>query len=279
MSIRLPISAFTHAPRGRDPHARPPRPRGMRRRQYAALVKALGFDRRRRTPTVRRFLRDFLGALRAWWRARWPWFTLLTILFVAAGTAMAAATAVSRLQVRVVTGALELSAGSVLELRIYEAGRPVRHLALAHGEAWAPDSTRLIPLSLTEPLDPRSVSRFALYYRAASPLTPPWELVEAEVDLSPGREPPQRLLDETLSGTIAGEGELATAERDAADMTCAGDSDCDDHRSCNGREHCAPHSAGADARGCVKGLPMVCPVNEVCAEGRGCVGTAAIGAK
>jgi hypothetical protein len=280
LSGRHPFGRLSD-PCARDPHTRPPRPRGMRRRHYAALVKALAFDRRQRTPTVRQFLDDFLGAPRAWWRARWPWLVLLAMFCVAAATATAtaAATAVSRLQVRVVTGALELSAGSVLELRIYEAGRPVRHLPLAHGEAWARDSTRLIPLSLTEPLDPRSVSRFALYYRAASPLTPPWEVVEAEVDLSTGREPPQRLLDATLSGTMTGEGELATPERDASAMTCGSDADCDDHRSCNGRERCAPHSAGADARGCVKGQPLVCPVNEVCAEGRGCVGTAALGAQ
>ncbi len=204
-----------------------------------------------------------------------PWFACcLLLLCLAAHTGGAAA--VSRIQVRVVTGALELSAGSVLELRIYEAGRPVRQLALAHGEAWPRGSTRLIPLSLSEPLDPRDVYRFALYYRAASPLTPPWEVVAADVDLSPGRDPPQRLLNATLAGTIAGQGELGSEERDAAAMTCTSDADCDDHRSCNGRERCAPRSAGADARGCVKGAPMVCPVNEVCSEGRGCLGTTAL---
>lgn len=203
---------------------------------------------------------------------------LLVNVMLAAATAMAAPP-VSQLQVRVVTGALELSAGSVLELRIYEAGKPVRHFALAHGEAWPRDSTRLIPLSLTEPLDPRSVSRFALYYRAASPLTPPWEVAAADVDLSPGGEHAQRLLNTTLSGTIARQGELATDERDAASMTCATDADCDDHRNCNGHERCAPRGAGADARGCVKGQPVVCPVNEVCSETRGCLGPGAIAPK
>jgi hypothetical protein len=183
---------------------------------------------------------------------------------------------VSHLQVRLVTGALELTPGSVLELRIYEAGKPVRRLALTHGEAWPRDSTRIIPLSLAEPLDPRAVSRFGLYYRAASPLTPPWEVVAADVDLSPGGERPQLLLDATLSGTIAHEGELATEERDAASMACGSDADCDDHRSCNGHERCAPHAAGADARGCVKGVPVACPVNQVCSESRGCIGTPAI---
>ena len=28
-----------------------------------------------------------------------------------------------------------------------------------------------------------------------------------------------------------------------------------------------------DARGCVKGTPVVCPVNQVCGEGVGCHGT------
>jgi len=208
-----------------------------------------------------------------------PCWLMLLLLSLSAGTTPAAALVVSQVQVRVVTGALELSAGSVLELRIYEAGRPVRHLPLAHGESWPRDSTRLIPLSLTEPLDPRDVYRFALYYRAASPLTPPWDVVAADVDLSPGQDPPQRLLDATLSGTIAGQGELGSEGRDAAAMTCRDDADCDDHRSCNGLERCAPRSAGADARGCIKGVPVVCPVNQVCNEGRGCLGTSALAPK
>jgi hypothetical protein len=204
--------------------------------------------------------------------------TVATAAFVAttASAATVPAAPVSRLQVRVATGALELSAGSVLELRIYEAGRPVRHLALAHGEAWPRDSTRVIPVALAEPLDPRAVSRFSLYYRAASPLTPPWEIVAADVEVMPAGGQPARLLNATLSGTIAREGELATEDRDARSMACISDADCDDRRSCNGRERCAPRSAGADARGCVKGEPLVCPVNEVCTEARGCVGPSAI---
>jgi hypothetical protein len=203
----------------------------------------------------------------------------LLLFMLTAGAAAVGAAPVSRLQVRVVTGALELSAGSVLELRIYEAGKPVRHFALAHGETWPRDSTRLIPLSLADPLDPRAVSRFALYYRAASPLTPPWEVVAADVDLAPGGAPPQKLLNATLSGTIARQGELATEERDPATMSCVTDTDCDDHRSCNGHERCAPRSAGADARGCVKGQPLVCPVNEVCTEQHGCLGAQALAPK
>ncbi len=201
------------------------------------------------------------------------WFILVALLI---GGRPLLAAPISHLQVRVVTGALELTPGSVLELRIYEAGKPVRRLTLTHGEAWPRDSTRIISLSLAEPLDPRAVSRFGLYYRAASPLTPPWEVVAADVELSPGSEPPQRLLDATLAGTIAHEGELATEERDPASMACASDADCDDHRTCNGRERCAPHASGADARGCVKGVPVACPVNQICSETRGCIGTPSI---
>jgi len=145
-------------------------------------------------------------------------------------------------------------------------------LPLAHGEAWPRDSTRVIPVTLTEALDPRTVLRFGLYYRAASPLTPGWEVVAADVELPSGHDSQQLLLNATLSGVISQQGELATEERDAGSMTCATDADCDDHRSCDGRERCAPRSADADARGCVKGSPMVCPVNQVCSEDRGCRG-------
>jgi hypothetical protein len=179
---------------------------------------------------------------------------------------------VSQVQVRIVTGIADLSAGSYLELRIYETGKPVRRLPLTHGEAWPRDSTRVIPLTLNEALDPRDVQRFSLYYRAASPLAAPWEVVAADVDLSAGRDPQQLLLNATLSGEIAGQGEIATLDRDASSMVCTTDADCDDHKSCNGRELCAPHTAGADARGCVSGSPVVCPVNQICSEGRGCVG-------
>jgi hypothetical protein len=196
-----------------------------------------------------------------------------------AGTLCAAnahAVPVSHLEVRVVTGAQELTAGSDLELRIYEAGKNVRRLPLVHGESWAADSTHLIPVKLSDTLDPRDVVRFALYYRAGSPLAPAWEVVAADVELPSGQETPQLLLNTTLSGVIARQGELATVERELAAMACSTDADCDDHRSCNGRERCAPHTAGADARGCVKGSPVVCPVNQVCGEGVGCHGTDAL---
>jgi hypothetical protein len=187
--------------------------------------------------------------------------------------AVVEAVPVNHIQVRIVTGFTDLSAGSYLELRIYEAGKQVRRLPLTHGEAWPRDSTRVIPLTLSEALDPRSVQRFSLYYRAASPLAPPWEVVAADVDLSAGREPQQLLLNATLSGEIAKQGELATVDREANAMVCTTDSDCDDHKACNGKERCAPGTQGADARGCVSGSPMVCPVNQICTEGRGCVGT------
>jgi hypothetical protein len=196
----------------------------------------------------------------------------LIAFFLMLSSAASYAVPVSHIQVRIVTGMADLSAGSYLELRIYETGKAVKRVALTHGEAWPRDSTRVIPLTLNEAIDPRNVQRFSLYYRAASPLSPPWEVIAADVDLSAGREPQQLLLDTTLSGEIARQGELATLDRDAGTMTCMTDSDCDDQKACNGRERCAPRSPGADSRGCVNGSPMVCPVNQICAEGRGCVG-------
>jgi hypothetical protein len=202
---------------------------------------------------------------------KWP-VVLLLSLCGAATQAMP----VNHIQVRIVTGLTDLSAGSYLELRIYETGKQVRRLPLTHGEAWPRDSTRVIPLSLSEALDPRTVHRFSLYYRAASPLAPPWEVVAADVDLSAGSEPQQLLLNATLSGQIARQGELASMDRDASAMVCMTDSDCDDHKTCNGQERCAPNTPGADARGCVSGSPLVCPVNQVCSEGRGCVGAGSL---
>jgi hypothetical protein len=201
-----------------------------------------------------------------------PWALCMAMLWP---SPPARATPVSRLQVRILSGN-ELPAGSDLELRIYEVGKPVRRFTLVHGEAWLPDSTHLIPLNLGDALEPRNVLRYSLYYRAASPLSPAWEILAAAVELPAGRdlaaESPPLLLDATLSGVIARQGELATVERDAASMACGSDADCDDRRSCNGRERCAPRSPGADARGCVKGTPVECPVNQVCGEGVGCHG-------
>jgi hypothetical protein len=200
-------------------------------------------------------------------RSAWP-ILIAGIL----GAAVAAAIPVSRLEVHIVTGAEELSAGSSLELRIYEAGKSVRRLPLVNGEAWPRDSTHVIPVKLSDPLDPRNVVRFSLYYRSASPLSTGLEIVAADVELPSGKQSPERLLDTTLSGVISRQGELATTDRDESALLCKNDSDCDDKRMCNGRERCAPRSADADARGCVKGTPLVCPVNQVCTEGVGCRG-------
>lgn len=203
-----------------------------------------------------------------------PMSLLLLIAVTFVQYAMAAP--VSRLEVRVTTGGQEMSAGSDLELRIYEAGKNARRLPLVHGEAWLPDSTHLIPIQLSESLDPRNVVRFALYYKAGSPLAPALEVVAADVELPSTSGSPQKLLNATLSGVITRQGELATVDRDQASMICSSDADCDDHKACNGRERCAPRAAGADARGCVKGAPLVCPVNQICGEGVGCHGTDAL---
>ncbi len=200
----------------------------------------------------------------------WP-----ILLLSALCAARAGAIPVSHLEVRVVTGADELSAGSSLELRIYEAGRSVRRVPLVHGEAWPRDSTHIIPVKLSEALDPRNVVRFSLYYRSASPSAPELEIVAADVELPTTKDRPEKLLDATLSGVIARQSELATMDRDQAALACRTDADCDDKRTCNGKERCAPRAAGADARGCVKGTPVVCPVNQVCSEGVGCRGLTA----
>jgi hypothetical protein len=197
----------------------------------------------------------------------WP-----IVLLWSLAAANAGAVPVSRLEVRVVTGAAELTAGSSLELRIYEAGKSVRRLPLVHGEAWPRDSTHIIPVKLSDALDPRNVVRFSLYYRSASPAPSELEIVAADVELPSAKQMPEKLLDATLSGVIAQQGELATMDRDQAALACRSDADCDDKRTCNGQERCAPRAADADARGCVKGSPVACPVNQVCGEGVGCRG-------
>src|SRR5580658_7378674 len=147
-----------------------------------------------------------------------PTFVWPILLLGVLGAASAGAIPVSRLEVRIVTGAQELSAGSSLELRIYEAGKSVRRLPLVHGEAWPRDSTHVIPVKLSDALDPRNVARFSLYYRSASPLSPALEIVSAAVEVPSTRGSPERLLDATLSGVITGQGELATMERDQASL-------------------------------------------------------------
>jgi hypothetical protein len=186
------------------------------------------------------------------------WPILLAWVLGAAGAQAAAP--VSHLEVKIVTGADDMSAGSSLELRIYEAGKGVRRLPLLHGEAWPHDSTHIVPVKLS------------VYYRSASQPPRSFEIAAADVELPSGKEPPELLLGATLSGVITGQGELATVERDQAALACRSDADCDDKRTCNGQERCAPHSPAADARGCIKGTPVVCPVNQVCGEGVGCRG-------
>jgi len=199
----------------------------------------------------------------------------IALLLVLVGIS-AVASPVSQLNVRIVNGALPLRAGSDVELRIYEVGGRVLHLPLTHGEAWAPASTRVIPVVLSEPLDPRLVLRYGIFYRSAELDAASWEIADAAVDLPAGSAATTRLLDTHLSGEITQQGELSTEELSPGSLACVVDADCDDHRSCNGVERCAPHGAGADARGCVKGTPLVCPVNEVCVEKRGCVGMGTI---
>ena len=206
-------------------------------------------------------------------KLRPPSFTVwLLVCSMALGAAVAAAAALSHLSLRIVTGAAELTAGSYVELRIYEVGGRVRHLPLTNGESWPADSTHVIPLNLSEPLDPRTVIRYSLFYRAGNRLAPPWDIVAADVEQLAGAETGDRLAGATLSGIIDREGELSTPERAGSALHCKTDADCDDHRICNGRERCAPQSGDADARGCVKGEPVVCPVNQLCTDAHGCVG-------
>src|SRR5260370_20328750 len=80
----------------------------------------------------------------------WPIALLWALCATSAG-----AIPVSHLEVRVVTGADELSAGSSLELRIYEAGRSARRLPLVHSEAWPRDSTPITSVKLSQAPDPR----------------------------------------------------------------------------------------------------------------------------
>jgi formylglycine-generating enzyme required for sulfatase activity len=66
-------------PSGRDPHSQPPRPPGMRRHQYMALVRALAFDRKKRTSSIRQFLDELLATRRNALMKRWGWFAALAI--------------------------------------------------------------------------------------------------------------------------------------------------------------------------------------------------------
>jgi len=201
-------------------------------------------------------------------------FRRLTVYAALLWAVNVAAAPVQQVELRILIGAEQLSIGSDLELRIYENDGIVRRLPVVHPEPWLPDSTHLIPLKLREVLEPRNVQRFAIYYRPSSALSEAFEIIAADVELPSSDGQPQKLLGMTLSGVIVGQGELATEDRAAAASTCRSDADCDDRRACNGRERCAPDSRQADARGCVGGTPVVCPVNQVCGEGIGCHGIA-----
>jgi hypothetical protein len=194
-----------------------------------------------------------------------------TLLFAASAMAVP----VRQVELRIVIGAEQLTAGSDLELRIYESNGIVHRLSVVHAEPWLPDSTHLIPLKLDQALEPRNVQRFSIYYRPGSAPSAPFEIISADVELPSSDGEARKLLGMTLSGAIARQGELSTEDRTQAGASCSSDADCDDKRACNGKEHCAPHSPGADARGCVRGEPVVCPVNQVCGEGIGCHGIAA----
>jgi hypothetical protein len=182
------------------------------------------------------------------------------------------APAVHRLLVRIATGTEGAPVGSHVELRLREAGRPERRLPLAGGAPWPAGSTRTVPVTLSEPLDPDAVARFSIYFRGPpeAPLAA-WEIASAGVYAlsAEGRESP---LGVTIQGLIRREGEIASAERAASSLTCVTDADCDDGRACNGRERCEPGARNADARGCVAGVPVACPTNQVCMERLGCHG-------
>jgi hypothetical protein len=189
-------------------------------------------------------------------------------VMLCAASAAATGASTTQLQVRIVTGHLNLPAGSSVELRIHENGRPVARYPLTHGEAWPAGSTRVVPITLPEPLDPAAVARFGIYYRPPAANTP-WEIAHAE--LSAVTSSGSQVIGSSLSGAVRAGDELATTDRDGGGV-CRGDADCDDGRMCNGRERCAPGATGADLRGCVAGTPMSCPVNQVCVEGAGCRG-------
>lgn len=195
----------------------------------------------------------------------------LAVAVVAFPPVAQAAADVTKLEVRIVTGDDGASAGGSAELRIREAGRPERRLKLGAGDAWPRGSTRVIPLTLTTPLDPNAVARFGIWFRGAPGPADAWAIASAEVFALRGREK-VRLLNATVDGVIIREGELSTAERAASSLTCVTDVECSDGRTCNGAERCAPGTRGADERGCVRGAPLQCPTNEVCVEGQGCRG-------
>jgi hypothetical protein len=201
-------------------------------------------------------------------------FVLLGSLFagLAAVPPAHAAADVTRLEVRIATGADGAGAGGYVELRLRELGRPERRVPIARGDAWPAGSTRVVPVTLPEPIDADAIARVGVYYRSANPASPDaWEIASAEVFALRGSQR-VRLTTAPIQGVVLREGELGSAERAASSLTCVTDADCDDARLCNGAERCQPGAPGANARGCVRGAPLACPVNQACIEGQGCRG-------
>jgi len=183
------------------------------------------------------------------------------------------APAVHHLVVRIATGSEGAPAGAFVELRLREAGRAERHLPLAGGAPWPAYSTRTVPVTLAEPLDPDAVTRISLYYRAPTGAAPSaWEVASAEVFAS-SADGHERSLGAPFQGLIRSTAEISSAERTASSLMCAADADCDDGLACNGRERCDPGARAADVRGCVAGVPVSCPTNQVCTERYGCRGS------
>jgi hypothetical protein len=179
---------------------------------------------------------------------------------------------VHRLMVRVATGSEGAPAGAYVELRVVELGHAERRLPLAAGAPWPAGSTRTVPVTLSEPLDPDAVARFSVYYRSpANAAAASWEIANASV-YALAADGHEQSLGAPIQGLIRREGEIASAERAVSSLSCITDADCDDGRMCNGRERCDPGHRGANARGCVAGVPVSCPTNQVCMERLGCRG-------
>lgn len=203
-------------------------------------------------------------------------FALASTVALAASLAVApaalAAADVTRLEVRIVTGADGAGPGGHAELRVRELGKPERRIPLAPGDGWPAGSTRVVPVQLPEPIDADAVARVGIYYRAANASSPDsWEIASADVYALRGTER-VRLAGASIQGVVLREGELASAERAASSLTCVTDADCSDGRMCNGAETCQPGARNADVRGCVRAAPLSCPVNQACIEGQGCRG-------